>query len=433
MAIKQLLITFTLLLVSSTLFASPQIQHWSSSNGAQVYFVPANELPMVDIQITFDGGAARETKGGLAAMTSALMDEGTGNMDANQIAEATEGVGAIIEFSSHHDMAIASLRSVTDAALFNPAVELFDKLLSQPSFPEASLQRIRNNMLIGVQAKKQQPGALANDAFMAALYDGHPYGQPASGTEESLNSINREDILAHYKRYYVANNAVIAIVGDLDRNEAEQLVERVIGQLPAGEKAAALPRVEPLHTPFEQRIPHPSSQSHVMVGQPGSKRGDKDYFALYVGNHILGGSGLTSRISNEIREQRGLAYSAYSYFSPMREYGPFIMGLQTKNASVEEALQVLRDTLLSFRETGPTAEELEAAQKNITGGFPLKLDSNKKIVQYLGMIGFYGLPLDYLDNFNANVNAVTIEAIRDAFQRRIDPDKLVTVVVGGEN
>ncbi|MCF6230579.1 MAG: insulinase family protein [Gammaproteobacteria bacterium] len=430
---KNLTLLLLLMLCSSLLQASPAIQHWQTANGTKVYFVPAPELPMVDIQLVFDAGAARDrNQGGLAAITSAMMDEGAAGLNADQIAETIDSVGAAIGFSAHRDMAVASLRSVTDAKLLEPAVSLFQKILTQPDFPEEALSRIRNNMLIGLQAKKQQPSALARDAFMQALYGDHPYGKPASGNENSLKALTRADLVAYYQQYYVASNAILAIVGDLDRAAAEALANRIIGQLPAGQPAPKLATVSALVHPHEQRISHPSSQSHLLLGQPGINRGDDDYFTLYVGNHILGGSGLTSRISNEIREKRGLSYSAYSYFSPMRELGPYTLGLQTKNASVDEALQVLRDTLIEFRKNGPTASELEAAKKNITGGFPLRLDSNKKIVGYLAMIGFYRLPLDYLDTFNDKVDAVSLQQIKEAYQRRIDPDKMVTIIVGGE-
>ncbi|VAW83934.1 FIG015287: Zinc protease [hydrothermal vent metagenome] len=430
---KKITLLLTLLLCSSLLHASPAIQHWQTENGASVYFVPAPELPMVDIQLVFDAGAARDgEQGGLAAMTSAMMDEGAAGLNADQIAEATDSVGAAIGFSAHQDMAVASLRSVTDATLFEPAIALFQDILTQPDFPQEALTRIRKQMLIGLQAKKQQPGAIARDTFMQALYGDHPYGKPSSGNEASLNALTRADLIAYYQRYYVASNATLAIVGDLDRAAAEKLANRLISQLATGDAAPKLPAVSVLKQAHEQRISHPSSQSHLMLGQPGLKRGDKDYFSLYVGNHILGGSGLTSRISNEIREKRGLSYSAYSYFSPMRELGPYILALQTKNASVDEALQVMRETLIEFRDNGPTASELDASKKNITGGFPLRLDSNKKIVGYLAMIGFYQLPLDYLDTFNDNINAVTLEQIKEAYQRRINPDKLVTIIVGGD-
>jgi zinc protease len=178
------------------------------------------------------------------------------------------------------------------------------------------------------------------------------------------------------------------------------------------------------------KIDHPSTQTHILVGQTGIKREDVDYFPLYVGNHVLGGGGMVSRLFAEIREKRGLSYSANSYFSPMRENGPFTASLQTRTDQTKEALLVLQEQLKIFIDNGPTEAELEASKKNITGGFPLRLSSNSKIIAYIGMIGFYDLPRDYLETFNANVNAVTVDQIKDAFKRRLSPDKFVTVMVG---
>jgi zinc protease len=180
-----------------------------------------------------------------------------------------------------------------------------------------------------------------------------------------------------------------------------------------------------------QRIDFPSSQTHVYLGQPGMRRGDPDYFPLYVGNHILGGSGLVSLLMHEVREKRGLSYSTYSYFAPMAVRGPMIMGLQTKNDQAEEARGVLLDTLQRFIDEGPTDDELDAALKNITGGFPLRIDSNSDVVSYLSVIGFYDLPLDYLDRFTDRVSSVTKEQIRDAYRRRVHPQRLAMVLVGG--
>ena len=202
--------------------------------------------------------------------------------------------------------------------------------------------------------------------------------------------------------------------------------------LAAGEMANPKPQVTSLTESQEVIIEHPSSQTHILMGQAGTSRDDKDYFTLYVGNHIFGGSGLVSLLSNEIREKRGLSYSAYSYFRPMHEKGPYQLGLQTRNDQAQEALKVMKDTLAAFIITGPTEEQLKAAKQNITGGFALRLDSNSKIAGYLAMIGFYGLPLDYLDTFKAKVNNVTTAQIKDAFSRRVHPETMVTVLVGGK-
>jgi zinc protease len=177
-------------------------------------------------------------------------------------------------------------------------------------------------------------------------------------------------------------------------------------------------------------MPHPATQAHILLGYPGITRTDPDYFPLWVGNYILGGGGFVSRLTEEVRQKRGYAYSVYSYFMPLREAGPFQIGLQTKKEQAEEALDVVRATLDEFIAKGPSEKELKAAKDNIIGGFPLRIDSNRKIADYLAMIGFYGLPLSYLEDFPKNVEKVTAAQIRDAFRRRIDPGRLVTVVVG---
>ena len=202
--------------------------------------------------------------------------------------------------------------------------------------------------------------------------------------------------------------------------------------MPTGEAASALPAVDQPSASKTERKFFPSAQTHVYSGVPGIKAVDPDYFPLYVGNHILGGSGLVSKISEEVREKRGLSYSAFSYFYPFRELGPFLMGLQTKKGQSDEALNVMQKTLRDFIIAGPTPKELEASKKNITGGFAMRLDSNQKLVDQVASIAFYGLPLDYLDTFTGKVEAVTPQAIQKAFKARIDPDKLQTVLVGAD-
>jgi zinc protease len=419
-------------LFSTALFASPDIQHWATKNGARVYFVHAPELPIVDMRIVFDAGAARdENDPGLAILTNGLLAEGAGGLTANEISKRFESIGARFGNSAHRDMATLTLRTLSEKEIFDKAVATLTTILTTPNFPKAAFERERSRLLTTLKRHKQSPGAQADEAFYGAVYEGHPYRLMPTGTEAGINRLSIEKLKSFYEKYYVGRNAVLAIVGNLDRGAAEQLAETLTGLLPAGQPANDLPEVAALEEGQSIRIEHPSTQTHILVGQPGMKRGDPDYFALYVGNHMLGGSGLVARLSNEIREKRGLAYSSYSYFMPMRENGPYIIGLQTKNESAKEALMVLRETISKFIKDGPTAEELDASMKNITGGFPLRISSNKKIINYIGMIGFYKLPLDYLDTFNSNVQAVTVEGIKKAFQERVHMDKMVTVMVGG--
>jgi zinc protease len=229
---------------------------------------------------------------------------------------------------------------------------------------------------------------------------------------------------------YTARRASVSIVGDLSRAEAEALAIRLTDGLPEGAEAEPIPEVV-LPQREKLRIPHHATQSHIFVGLPAMRRGDPDFYPLLVGNYILGGGGFVSRLTKEVREKRGFAYSVYSHFQPYRRLGPFEIGLQTKREQAEEALKVVDTTLAAFLEKGPTEDELKRAKENLINGFALRIDSNKKILDHVAMIGFYGLPLDYLDRYPKEVAKVTSAQIRDAFSRRIRPENLVTVIVAG--
>ena len=425
------IILFSTLCFAVSALASPDIEYWTTDKGADVYYVHAPELPMVDIQIVFDAGSTRDADSlGIAMLTNSLLAEGANGEDADTISNGFESLGAIYAADVGYDSASLQLRSLTDAELLTEAIENFKKVISTPDFPNDALERKRSQMLIAIKAKEQSPGAIAKDAFMSAIYQSHPYGKPSEGDEASIKSIKREDIVSFYRKYYTAKNSMIAIVGAIDRKTAEQISEDIVNALQDGKKAVPLSKVNKLDVSKNIFIEYPSVQTHILVGQPGVKRGDADYFPLYVGNHILGGGGMVSRLFEEVREKRGLSYSAYSYFSPMRFKGPFIAGLQTKTDQSDEAISVVLENIKNYIELGPTEEELISAKKNIIGGFPLRVDSNSKILNYVVVVGYYKLPLDYLRTFNSNVEAVTIEHIKDAFKRRLTVDNLVTVKVG---
>lgn len=414
--------------------AAPEIQSWETSNGARVLFVPAPDLPMMDVRVVFDAGSARDGgRSGLASLTGGMLTQGAGEWDADVIAERLASVGAELSAGALRDMAYVSVRTLTRQPAQDVALDTLSAIIAEPAFTEADFDRVRKNVLIGLSRDEQAPGTLGKKAIYRNIFGDHPYGDDPSGTLESVDALTRDDLVGFHRRYYVAGNAVVAMVGALSREQAQAVAERVTLGLARGESAPPVPPVPELESGALERLSFPSTQTHVYAGQPGMKRGDPDYFALYVGNHILGGSGLVSLLMEEVREKRGLSYSVYSYFLPMAERGPFITGLSTKNDQADEAHEVLTATVNRFRDQGPTQEELDAAIKNITGGFPLRIASNSKIVQYLAMIGFYGLPLDYLDRFNDRVSAVTGDGIRDAFRRRVDPSRFATVIVGPDD
>ncbi len=423
---------FVLLFYSSIVQATPDIQHWTTSNGARVYFVPSMDIPMLDVRVVFDAGSARDDIAGTALMTNGMLSEGAFGDSAQVLAEKFEAVGAVFDNGALKDMAWLGMRSLRDEKYLRPALINLRNILARPDFPAVAYQRELERLKVSVKASGQSPGTVAALRFFSELYGDHPYAQPSEGTEESLKKLQLNHLKQFYEKYYVARNAVVAIVGQLTRTEAMAIAEDLLKDLPVGEKAVALPRVKPLEEARTVYVDFPSAQSTVLMGQLGVTRNDADYFALYLGNHAFGGSGFGSRLMHEVREKRGLAYSTYSYFAPMRAAGPFQIGLSTRNDQVQQALSILRNELDKFVASGVGQSELDDSLKNITGGFPLRIDSNKKIAEYLTVIGFYDLPLNYLNTFVDNFNQQTPETVANAIKRRIDPAKMLTIIVGGK-
>ena len=420
--------------VTGNVYAAPEIQSWTTAKGVKVLFVENNMLPMVDVRIVFDAASSRDGElPGLAKLTNGLLAEGAAGMDAQQLAESFESVGAQFDNDSLRDMAYVGVRTLTDEQYMSTAISTLADVLVRPDFPQDAFERELARMKVALEARKQSPADIAEEAFFKAVYAEHPYALPAGGTEESLQSITPQDIRAFYRQYYVASNAITVIVGAVDRITAESMVDTLFEGLPQGSKPEPLPPVPDLAQAKTVKVDFPSKQSHIYVGQPGMKRNDEDFFKLYVANHPFGGSGFASRLVQSVREDRGLAYSVSSYFSPMRERGPFMMSLQTRADQADEALSLLISELDKYVSTGPDKDELEDSISNITGSFPLGLDSNSKLLGFLAMIGFYDLAEDYLQTYIDNIRKVDRNDIRDVLKNRIDVDNMVTVIVGNGN
>ena len=407
------------------------ISEWTTTNGARVLFTPAPELPMFDLEVLFDAGSLRDGDlPGLAAFASALLDEGTTRLDADAFHAAIDDTGAILGADVASQYSTVSLRSLASVAERDAALGLLCEMLASPRFEPAAVTRQRQRMRVGLQRLAQSPAHLGDQAFTQALYGGHPYAAPAYGTDESLARIDRAALVAFQQRYLVARNALILIVGALDRATAEAMAERVSSALPAGEPAPPIPPVPPQPAPVTQHIVFASEQTHIFLGQLGIARDDPDYFPLLIANHVLGGDGVVSRLFDEIRERRGLSYSVDSHFEPMRFPGPFVAGLQTGTDQAAEAVQVLREVIRDYVANGPTAAALEDARRNLIESFPMRLENNARILDNLALIGFYHLPLDYLDRYVGYLKAVTLEQARAALQRHLQPDRMTLVTVG---
>lgn len=412
-------------------FAGPKIEHWVTPTGARVFYVEAHHLPMIDVQIDFEAGSALDPvdKAGLAALTHGLLDLGTNRLSELEIADALADIGATLSGGVSDDRASIHLRTLSEPAKQRQAIELLHQVLTQPSFPQKVLERERGQSVSMLKDALTRPGVIAQRAFWQSAYSGHPYGRQVS--LNSLTSLTREDVKAFYERHYQASRVAITIVGDISRSEAAEMALLLSGGLPqpAGERVEIPAAVA--SGAKEIKIPNSSTQAHLLIGAPAIKRGDPDFFPLLVGNYILGGGGFSSRLMHEVREKRGMAYGVSSSFQPLSKGGPFVIGLQTKKNQADAALQLCLSVLGDFLAKGPTPSEVAAAKRFLAGSFPLRLDSNSKLVDNVALIGFYGLPLNYLDEYTQNVEKVTPEAIRAAFARHVAASQLVTVVVGG--
>ena len=426
--------------------ASLPIQHWTQPSGARVYLVESHAIPMVDVQIDIDAGSRRDPAAlaGLASIMAGQMANGTRAepqgqgpyphaMDENQIGEAWADLGASLGISAGGDRMSFGLRSLTYPDLLEKAVALAARQMAHPAFPEAMWLRDRERISASIRESLTKPGTVVQQRFAQAVYGTHPYGQRA--TPESLSRIGVQDLKNLHAQSLRACRATVSVVGALTRAQADALVQRLLAQWPRESGCPSLPpvpEVAPLTAAQNLNLPFDSAQAHVLIGQPGYKRNDPDFFALLVGNHILGGGGFVSRLTEQVREKRGLSYSVYSGFSPGLHAGAFVVGLQTRPDQAAQAVSVARQVVQDFVQQGPTEAELNAAKSNLVGGFALRIDSNRKLLDNVANIAWNRLPLDYLSTWTAQIERVSVSDVRRAMARVLQPERMVTVVVGAQ-
>ena len=430
MPIKTILITI-LIFFSNFASANLNIQHWELSNGARIYFIENHDLPIVDINVDFRAGSVKDTKqkSGLASLTNHMMVLGSGGVNEEDLANQFIDLGAQLNSSFDQDKSGFSVRTLTEKR--SEAIDLLTLVLHKPNFDKDILEREKKRYIASISQSETMPGSIASKAFNKALYGEHPYGLSSSGEVETIRKISKKDLNNFYKNNYFSNELSIVIVGDISRKEAEELGNKISSGFTQSKITSPIPLVKEVKGQ-DIRISHPAKQAHLYYGAPIIKRGDPDFLTLYLGNYILGGGGFVSRLTQVIREDRGLAYSVYSYFMPFIEKGPFQIGVQTKKNQVDQAKKLIEKTVAEFIKDGPTSDELKRAKDFMIGGFPLKLDSNKSILEYVSMMAFYKYPLDYLDTFTKKIDKISAEEIKSAFQRRVDMSKFSTVIVGGE-
>lgn len=441
MRIEKILIASICLLMTGLAQAGVKIEHWTTPTGARVYFVARDALPILDVQVDVPAGSAHDPAGksGLAAITRGLLDAGVAAvgdrpgdeaLDEEKIAGRIVDLGIKLGGGVDGDRSSFSLRTLSDPELRDGGLALMRRLLATPSFPEAVLAREKTRTIAALQDAETRPGTVLSKRFAAALYGDHPYGR--SPSVESVGAITRADIVAFHRSHYSANGAVISMIGNISRADAERIAADLASALPTREPVAAIPAVTAPAKAEVTRIAHPSAQAHIAIGMPAVKRSDPEYYALLVGNYTLGGGGFVSRLMQEVREKRGYAYDVHSYFAPRKLEGPFQIGLQTRREQADDALKVVHAVLGDYLKQGPSEAQLKAAKQYYIDGLALRIDSNAKLLGYLSSIGFYELPLTYIDDYPKLIGSVTAEQVRAAFASHVQEDRLVTVIVGAE-
>lgn len=443
--LKNLLLVICFLTITSTAAtAKPQetkaapsidlnVQTWQTANAIPVYFVKRQGLPILDLQLTCNAGGARDGKlPGLAYLTNQMLTEGTKQHEASEIARLFESTGAKVSLNSYRDMAIINLRALTDENSLHDNIKLLNEILLHATFPEESIKLIKQQLLAAIEYENQSPAKIAEKKFYEVVYAKHPYGQSIYGTRDSLAAIKRSDIQHFFQQYYVANNCVIALVGDFSEEFAKSLTETLTHGLAFGEKSALL--AEPAATKaFQQAIDYPSTQTSIILGRASIDRLHPDYPALYLANTILGGNPTNSLLGKALRNQHGLTYNVDSDLIPMQTHGPLLIKLQTRVAETALALSLIKKTLQDFQKNSVSDEELSQTKQHILGTFAFGLAQNDYLVAYLSSLAFYQLPLEYPEKFLKQISAVTAQDIQSVVKKYFDLQHFVTITVGKTN
>ena len=396
-------------------------------------FVESPSLPMVDIQLTFNAGSARDQSigtnlYGLSNMAAQLLDEGTNHYSAQEIITTFESVGAKFNVSAHRDMFIVKLRTLSDPAKLEPALDMLLEVLNYSTFKNSSIDLVLSNTAVGQKQLKENPSRMKNIVFYRTLYGKHPYAEPITGTQASIKRINPENLVQFRQKYLVRQNLNIAITGQLKEKEALKLAEKIAKYLPEGEKATPLP-APALRSDFNIRhIPYKSSQAHIIMGEIVTTRDDPDYLALQVANRIFGTGGFNSILSQELRVKRGLTYGAYSSFSFMQAASPFSLGYSTEQDNLLESIQIAHRALVNFIREPIDEKLLEQTKLGMLRAFPNSYSSNAAINAQLGSIGFYGLPADYLNRYSNELKQLTTAQVQNAIRRHLHPDRLTIII-----
>ncbi len=400
-------------------------------NGMTLLVVAQHSLPIVSVEVLVQSGSLYDPAGkpGLSNLTAGLLDEGTAGRSALEITDALAAVGARLSVRASYDYVTAGLRVLKKDV--ETGFDLLSDILVHPVFDSSEFKRVRTIILGEIQAEKDQPHAIARQAFRKITFGSHPYYHPVKGFEESLPEIKQADLVSFHRKHYRPNNAIISIVGDVTLQEAEVLVQKYFGKWKKG--TLDPPKIEPAHalrSKKVRKIEKDLSQATVILGHVGIKRTNPDYYAVRVMNYILGGGGFSSRMMREIRDNQGLVYSIYSSFSGNQDPGPFSVTFQTENGNARKAIEGILLEINRIREEDVSKEELSEAKAYLVGSFPLRMDTTRKVASLLPQIEFHNLGLHYLKEYAELINRVTVNDVRRVAKKYLHPDHYALVLVG---
>lgn len=401
-------------------------------NGIVLLTSEQRALPMVSIELLIDAGSRYDepTREGVANLTARLLTYGTKRRSAVQISDALDFIGASLSAGASDDLVSVSLTVLKkDLAT---GLELLAEILTSSAFPQEETDRQKQSIIAAIRVRDENPGDIAQRRFAAALFPESPYGRPVEGTESSVKSLQQKNVKEFYERYYRPNRSIMAVVGDVSQQEMMQALNQALRSWRKGEPGSKLLVPSAVGVPQVIRVNRDLTQANIIMGHEGVARGNPDYYAIQVMNYILGGGGFSSRAMDSVRNQRGLAYSVYSTFDSEKSHGTFAFVMQTKNETAQEAIRIVRDEIRRMREQRVTERELNDAKDYLTGSFPLRLDTNRKVASFLAQVEFFQLGLDYPVRYAELIKKVTPEDIERVAKRYLQPDKLVTVVVGNQ-
>ncbi len=419
------------------LFLSPiakavEIQQVTSPGGIQAWLVEEKSIPIISMEVIWKGGAVAtpKEKAGLAYLAASTMDEGAGELDSRAFQKRLSDNAISLSFEANKESFAGSLKTLSENK--DEAFHLFELAITNPRFDQEPVDRIRNQILISLNQKKSDPGSIAGRRWFELAFGEHPFAVPTNGFMETVEKLTLEDLKTFKQAQIAKDNMLVAVVGDINADDLSKLLDKTFGKIADKASLPNVPEIEPegVKGPVVDVTEMDIPQSRVIFGGAGVKREDPDYYAAYVLNYILGGGGFSSRLTEEIREKRGLVYSVYSYLSPFQTVGLHMGGFGTSNKAVGEAISLVKAELEKVRNDGVSEEELASAKTYLNGSFPLRLSSNNRIANIMVSMQLSSLPPEYLDTRADLINSVTMEDVKRAAARLMDPEKLVITVVG---